>query len=126
MWSKAIEECEEGLRIERELGDRYGEGKTLVNLGIIYYAQRLWPEALKEYKAALCIFRDLEESFGEGMCLANIGAVYRECSQIDKAIIAWRDALGKLPVCSEEYKKVDGWLASKQSETCDQTTTDCN
>jgi len=126
MWSKAIEECEEGLSIERELGDRYGEGKTLVNLGIIYYGQRLWPEALKEYKAALCIFRDLEESFGEGMCLANIGAVYRECSQIDKAIIVWRDALGKLPVGSEEYKKVNGWLASKQSETCDQTTSDCD
>ena len=126
MWSKAIEECEEGLRIERGLGDRYGESKTRVNLGIIYYGQRLWPEALKEYKMALGILRDLGDSHGEGMCQANIGAVYRECSQIDKAIIAWRDALGKLPVCSEEYRKVDGWIASNQSEPCDQTKGSCD
>jgi len=112
MWPKAIETCEEGLRAERELGDRYGEGKTLVNLGIIYFGQRIWPEALKKYNAALGIFQDIKYSYGEGMCLANIGAVYRECSQMDEAIIAWRDALEKLPVSSKEYKKVNGWLAS--------------
>lgn len=124
MWSKAIEKGEEGLRVERELGDRYHEGKTLVNLGIIYYQQHFWPEALKEYNAAIDIFRELRDSYGEGMCLANIGAVYRESSQLDKAIIAWRDALGKFPVSSEVYKKVDGWLASNQSEPCDQATDD--
>ena len=72
-YAEALETYEQALAIQREVGDRAGEGTTLANIGLVYDRQGRYDEALEAYEQALAIQREVGDRAGEGTTLNNIG-----------------------------------------------------
>ncbi len=62
---KAIEFHEQALVIDREIGDRRGEGADLGNLGIAYADLGETRQAIEFYEQALVIAREIGDRRGE-------------------------------------------------------------
>lgn len=62
---KAIEYYEQTLVIAREIGDRFGEGGTLNNLGLTLYHLGEKEKGIELVKQALKIFEAIESPFAE-------------------------------------------------------------
>jgi len=69
---KAIEYHEQALVIDREIGDRRGEGNALGNLGLAYAALGDARKAIEFYEQALVIDREIGDRRGEGNALFNM------------------------------------------------------
>ena len=83
---KAIEYYEQGLLIQREIGDRRGEGAKLGNLGSAYLNLGQYPKAIEYYEGALLISHEIGDRRGEGSRLGNLGSAYLNLGQTAKAI----------------------------------------
>ena len=90
---KAIEYHQKALEIDRDIGDRSGEGADLGNLGSAYANLGQTNKAIEYYQKALEIDRDIGYRSGEGTALGNLGNAYRNLGQIDKAIEYYQKAL---------------------------------
>ena len=66
---------EEGLAIQRELGDRSGIAGTLNNLGILAYEQGHYSRARELYQESLTMFRELDQQWTVAFSLHNLGGV---------------------------------------------------
>ena len=85
-WAQAIERYQESLRIIRKLGDRHGEGNTLMSIGNVSYFQGRWNQAIEFHEESLRIKRELGDRHGEGIILGNLGLVYHAQGRWDQAI----------------------------------------
>ena len=65
------------IAIARDIGDRYGEGNALGNLGNIYCALGRYEEAIHSQEEFLAIAHAIGMHRGEGNALGNLGHVYR-------------------------------------------------
>jgi tetratricopeptide (TPR) repeat protein len=92
-WDSWINTHKLALGALRNLGDRYGEGQVLNNLGAAYRELRRYDEAIACHQQALSILRDIGDQHGEGQVLNNLGAAYRELRRYDEARNCWREAL---------------------------------
>jgi tetratricopeptide (TPR) repeat protein len=81
------------LEAVREVGDRHGEGQTLMNLGRVCDWQCRWAEAIEMYKQALEIARELGNRYGEERTLGNLGDVYFQQGRWAEAIKMYKQAL---------------------------------
>jgi tetratricopeptide (TPR) repeat protein len=70
----------------KKLDDRYGEGRSIHNLGMVYRAQNRWEEAINCYEQSLAIFCELGNKQGESHSLDNLGIVYNSQSRSNEAI----------------------------------------
>ena len=70
---KAIGFYEQALGIDREIGDRRGEGNALGNLGLAYAALGQVEKAIGFYEQHLAIVREIGDRRGEGTALGNLG-----------------------------------------------------
>jgi len=59
--------------VAREIGDRYGEGSALGNLGIAYNFLGDYRQAIEYHQQSLTIFREIGDRNGEGSALGNLG-----------------------------------------------------
>ena len=75
------------------LGDRYGQGVQLGDLGNAYYSLGQVDCAIKNYRQALAIAREIGDRHGEGNHLNNLGLVYADLGQVDRAIACHEKAL---------------------------------
>jgi tetratricopeptide (TPR) repeat protein len=75
-YSTALEKCQTGLEIARELGNQRYISMFLNNMGLVYNDLGKYPQALEYYQQALIIDRDFDNKRGEGNLLNNIGNVY--------------------------------------------------
>jgi len=82
---KAIEYCEQALAIDREIGDRHGEGVDLGSLGNAYFALDDAHKAIEYYEQALVIHREIGDRQNECTFLGNLGEVWRHLGEMDKA-----------------------------------------
>jgi tetratricopeptide (TPR) repeat protein len=74
------------LQINRELGNRHGEGIRLGNLAGIYHTAGEFELALRYYGEALAIYRDLGNPHGEALTLCNFADTQRDMGRPQKAI----------------------------------------
>lgn len=83
---EALRYLEEALRIQREVGDRSGEGTTLNNISQIYLVWGKKEVALKYLEASLKIRCDIGDRFGEGRALNNISQIYKAWGKSEEAL----------------------------------------
>jgi CHAT domain-containing protein/tetratricopeptide (TPR) repeat protein len=84
---------EQALAIQREVGNRPGEGTILSNVGMVYQAQGRYGEAVMYYQQALAIARQVNNWTGEGTALSNLGAVYQAQGRYGEAVMYYQQAL---------------------------------
>jgi tetratricopeptide (TPR) repeat protein len=71
-YQEALNYYQQALTIQREVGDRAGEGTTLNDIGSVYYARGEYDQALHNYQQALVIYREVGDKAGEDTVLADI------------------------------------------------------
>ena len=54
------------MAIDREIGDRIGEGAALGNLGVCYDSLGDYPRAIEYHQQRLAIYREIADRQGEG------------------------------------------------------------
>jgi CHAT domain-containing protein/tetratricopeptide (TPR) repeat protein len=92
-YAQAISSYEQARTIQREVGDRAGEGRTLTDLGEAYQAQSQYAQAIDCYQQALELQRAVGDQAGAGTTLNNLGGVYDALSQYAQAIDCYQQAL---------------------------------
>jgi len=91
---KAIEFHEQALLIDREIGNRKGEGTDLNNLGVCY-GDFLGDarKAIEFYEQAFVIDSEIKNKYGEGIELSNLGLQYSNLGEYDEALDYYYRAL---------------------------------
>jgi CHAT domain-containing protein/tetratricopeptide (TPR) repeat protein len=85
-FTAALQSWQQALLIYREIKDRQGEGKTLVNLGLAYHILGDYGKAIEYYQQSLPILREIKDSKTEGIALYNFGNTYDSLGDYHKAI----------------------------------------
>ena len=74
------------LEIQREIGDRNGEGGSLCNLGLIYDSLGNFHRAVDLYQQSLEVIREVGNRQFEANTLGNLGNTYRSLALYQEAI----------------------------------------
>lgn len=90
---EALETLQKTLKINREIGDRTGEGQTLSYLGAVYKDLGQPEKAMELLQTALAINKEVGDRTGEGKTLSYIGAVHGKLGEFPKAIELLKAAL---------------------------------
>ncbi|MEH2141859.1 tetratricopeptide repeat protein [Nostoc sp.] len=85
-YQRAIEFFQQSLDISREIGDRNGEGISLIGLGNAYYSLGQYQQAIEFYQQSLEISREIGGRNGEGNSLNNLGNAYNSLGEYQRAI----------------------------------------
>jgi tetratricopeptide (TPR) repeat protein len=108
---KAIEFYEQALVIDREIGDRRGEGNALGNLGAAYADLGDARKAIEFYEQALVIDREIGSKQGEGTRLSNLAGQYSSLAEYDKSVDYYTQALQNAREIGNRYgesKRLNG------------------
>ena len=92
-FQKAIQYHKKSLNIDRELGNREGQGASLNNLGSAYLSLGEFPTAIDYLQQALEIARSIGDRSGEGKALGNLGGAYYSLGEFHTAIDYHQQAL---------------------------------
>ena len=92
-YRRAIELHTEALAIDREIGDREGEGANLGNLGLCHSSLGDYRQAIELHTQALAIARSIADRRGEGIDLGNLGEPYRYLGDYREAVDLYTQAL---------------------------------
>jgi len=74
-YREALNYYQQALIVDRETGDRAGEGQTLYNIGKAHAALGHFGQALESYRQALAVYREVGDRAEEGKTLYNIWRV---------------------------------------------------
>jgi tetratricopeptide (TPR) repeat protein/transcriptional regulator with XRE-family HTH domain len=74
------------LQINRDIGNRHGEGIRLGNLAGIYHAAGEFGQAIRHYRDALAIYRELGNRHGEALTLCNFADTRRDMGDAKEAV----------------------------------------
>jgi tetratricopeptide (TPR) repeat protein len=91
---------ERALAVRVELGDRYGEGITLLNLGDVHLRRGDHRAALRDLGAAVSTLREAGDRYAQAMALTQLGEVrrrqraYGDATRHLHAALAFRDETG--------------------------------
>jgi DNA-binding SARP family transcriptional activator/tetratricopeptide (TPR) repeat protein len=72
-YDQASGKLRQALEIYRGLGDRFGQGRTLGNLGHVLRRQGSYAESADHHQQALVLARALGDTFGEALALDGLG-----------------------------------------------------
>jgi tetratricopeptide (TPR) repeat protein len=72
--------------IAREIGDRNGEGRTLINLGVFYYSLSDYNQAINYYQQGLTILREIGQDWAQELALLNLCKAFSALGDYNKAI----------------------------------------
>lgn len=92
-FQKALEIFQEVLIINREIGNRAGEGDTLNNIGEVYRNLGQYSRALDFYNQSLEIARETNFRAAQAITLSNIGIIYFNLGQNPQALDVYQQAL---------------------------------
>lgn len=81
------------LAILRNIGDKYGEGVIISNIGEINRMRGNYDAALNCYKQVLAITQQISDKSGEGLALNGISLIYSESGNYDAALECLKQAL---------------------------------
>ncbi|AFZ24263.1 putative transcriptional regulator [Cylindrospermum stagnale PCC 7417] len=85
-YQQAITYHQKSLQIAKKIGDRYGEGSSIIGLGNAHNSLGQYQQAIDYYQQSLQINREMGDRSGEGFSLNNLGAVYNNWEQYQQAI----------------------------------------
>jgi tetratricopeptide (TPR) repeat protein len=88
----AQQHYEQGLAIDKQLGDQCNEAVVNGQLGTLALLQGDLAEAERRYQTALELFQQFHEPLGETVFWHQLGVVYQEAQQWDAAETAYRRA----------------------------------
>ncbi len=74
------------LQLNRDIGNRHGEGIRLSNLAEMYHAAGEFSKALRHYDQAFTIYRELGNQHGEALTLCNFSDTRRDMGCPQEAI----------------------------------------
>jgi tetratricopeptide (TPR) repeat protein len=77
---------ERALDIDREIGNRRGEGNALGRLGLAYAALGETKKAVRYHQKRLDIAKEIGNRQGEGNARGNLGVAYKKLGETKKAI----------------------------------------
>lgn len=83
----------QALALHRDLGDQYGQARTLLNLGFACYHIGKFDESVDYSREALVIARELNDRFREGWLLHSLGKCYIKLIEFDLALDCCEGAL---------------------------------
>ncbi|HVR99777.1 MAG TPA: CHAT domain-containing protein, partial [Thermoanaerobaculia bacterium] len=89
----ALASTREVLALQRGLGDRKGEARTLNNLGVLSYKLGDLGAALEAYEPALALARELGDRLQEAALLHNLGTAYYGLGDYERALGRFEQAL---------------------------------
>jgi len=92
-YQKAIEFHQQSLAIAREIGDRFGESRSLNTLGLAYKSLGQYQKAIEFHQQSLAIAREIGDRLGEASFLGNLGLAYKSLGQYQKAIEFYQQQL---------------------------------
>ncbi|MDJ0660566.1 MAG: tetratricopeptide repeat protein [Crocosphaera sp.] len=81
------------LEISREIGDGYGEGRSLQGLGIIYDSLGQYQKAITYHQQALEIFKKIRDQEGEIISLIGLANACYSLGKYEKAISFYQKSL---------------------------------
>ena len=81
------------LRIEKDIGNKDGEGDVCNNLGTAYKSLKDFKKAIEFYQLALKLTKDTRNKNKEGTTYNSLGSVYESLSDFKKAIEFYQLAL---------------------------------
>jgi tetratricopeptide (TPR) repeat protein len=93
---EALDYCERGLAICREVGERNWEAATLDSLGLIHDGLGDRDRAVACYEQAAAIYRDLGDRYNEADTLMSLGDVLARAGGAVAARGRWTQALRML------------------------------
>ncbi len=91
--TKATNNYFDGLKIYKTLNDKYGEAKTLNNIGRIYKANWDFDKALEYYENSLEISINIKDTINIATSYTNIGNVYSGRFKTDEALTYYLKSL---------------------------------
>ncbi|MHC5739540.1 tetratricopeptide repeat protein, partial [Nostoc sp.] len=95
------------LNIAREIGDRFGEGSALGNLGIAYYSLGQYQQAIEFQQQSLNITREIGDIRGEANSWFNLGLSLENVNREPDALGAYRNARELYQVMGLDANVVD-------------------
>ncbi len=91
---RAEEHYKKAYRIKRQVGDKLGMAKTLVNIGVVNFGRNQYKEAAKWFSAALKV--DLDQFYSvHNIAQGNLGRCYLKLGDYNKAQSYLEDSLEK-------------------------------
>jgi len=116
-YPKALEFLQQAFAIDKEIGDRSGEGTTLNNIGLIYFNLGQYPKALEFFQQALAIHKEIGDRSGEGDSLHNIGFLLEAQKQPELAIIFLKQSVSTYEAIREELRTLPREQQQSYTET---------
>jgi tetratricopeptide (TPR) repeat protein len=92
-YRQAIDLYTQALAIDREIGDRQGEGADLTGLGSCHLSLGDYRQAIDLYTQALAIAREIGDRQGEGADLTGLGSCHLSLGDYRQAIDLYTQAL---------------------------------
>ena len=92
-YGEAVALFEEALALHRELGDKRGASRSLVNLGITHLDQERNEQGLRYLAEALALQRELGDKRGIANSLNNLGTQHEEQGDLREALALWQESL---------------------------------
>jgi len=92
-YAEAEATIKSALLLNKELGDKAGEGKALRGMGFIYWSSGRYDDALKCHQEALDTHRELGSHEAEGFELISLGEIYRKLGRYEEALSSLKEAL---------------------------------
>ncbi|MCI5122399.1 MAG: tetratricopeptide repeat protein, partial [Candidatus Electrothrix sp. AUS4] len=88
-YSEALDYLKQSLAIQREIGDKSGEGTTLNNISALYHARGDYETALDYLKQSLAIRREIGDVAGLCATLFNMGHIHIQNEEVQEALACW-------------------------------------
>ncbi|MFJ6464620.1 AfsR/SARP family transcriptional regulator [Streptomyces sp. NPDC091387] len=85
-FDEAIDHLHQAVLVYRELGDTYGRGSAVSNLGDVYLQTGQLAKAVEYTRRGLVIERAVGTAWGEGILLSNLGDAYQRLGRFDDAV----------------------------------------
>nr|VFJ60318.1 MAG: Tetratricopeptide (TPR) repeat [Candidatus Kentron sp. FW] len=92
-YEQALDYYTQSLAIQREIGNRAGEGATLNNIGRIHDARSDYDQALDWFTQSLAIQREIGNRAGEGTTLNNIATIHHARGDYEQALDYYTQSL---------------------------------
>jgi len=99
----AMESYAAALTIRREIGDRWGEGESLCDQGVVAWGLGRFDESITFLRQALEISQQVGDRWSVSYELSTLGNALRDSGRYDEAIISYREAMAVQEADNDRY-----------------------
>lgn len=82
----ALDYFHQSLKIQEQIGDKWGQSYSLNNIGYMYSSQKQFLKALEYYIKGYTLQKEINDLHGQAQSLSNIGNVYDRSNSLKKAL----------------------------------------